>query len=74
MDGHRITGAISGALFAGLALSAVMLAGAKLTGKPSELIELERKSAGKLGIAVPTGDAPAGFGEQVLTHCQSQRR
>lgn len=64
MDIDRITGAVTGSVVAGLALSAVMLAGEKITGKPSELIE--RKAAAKLGISTPAGDA-TGL-EQLITH------
>lgn len=66
MDIDRITGAVTGGVVAGLALSAVMLAGEKITGKPSELIELERKVAAKLGISTPAGDATGH--EQLITH------
>ena len=66
MDIDRITGAVTGGIVAGLALSAVMLAGEKLTGKPSELIELKRKAAAKLGISTPAGDATGR--EQLITH------
>ena len=44
MDIDRITGAVTGGVVAGLALSAIMLAGEKLTGKQSELIELKRRA------------------------------
>ena len=66
MDIDRITGAVTGGVVAGLALSAVMLAGEKLTGKPSELIELERKATAKLGISTLAGDATGH--EQLITH------
>lgn len=56
-----------GGLVAGLALSAVMLAGEKLSERPSELIELERKTAAKLGVVTRTGDAPATGTEQLVT-------
>lgn len=68
MSGGRVAGAVAGGLVAGLALSAVMLAGERLGGKPSELIELERKTAAKLDIVTPHGDAPPTAAEQVITH------
>ena len=68
MSGGRVAGAVAGGLVAGLALSAVMLAGERLSGNPSELIELERKAAAKLDIATPHGDAPATIAEQVVSH------
>ena len=64
----RAGGAIAGALIAGLGLSAVMLLGEKLGGKPSELIGLERNTAAKLDIGTRTGDAPATAAEQLVTH------
>ena len=68
MDGRRATRSVLGGVAAGIGLSAVMLLGEKLSGKPSELIELERKSAAKLGIDTPGGDEPATLAEQVVTH------
>ncbi len=59
---------MTGALVAGLALSAVMLVGEKLSGKPSELIELERKTAAKLSIETPPDGVPATTTEQLITH------
>lgn len=68
MDGARTAGAVIGGLAAGLGLSAVMLAGERLSGKPSELIELERKTAAMLDVATRGGDAPATATEQLVTH------
>jgi len=59
---------MAGGLVAGLALSAVMLVGEKLSGKPSELIELERKTAAKLNIKTPPYGVPATTTEQLITH------
>ena len=64
----RLAGAVAGGLVAGLALSAVMIAGEKASGKPSELIELERKTAAKLAIPTPPADECASLGEQIVTH------
>ena len=41
---------MTGGLVAGLVLSAVMLLGEALSGQPSALIELERKTATKRGV------------------------
>lgn len=67
MDAKRAAGAAAGSLVAGLALSAVMLAGEKLSGDPSELIELERRTAVKLDVDTPIGEAPATIIEQLVT-------
>lgn len=70
MDAKRTAGAVAGGVLAGLALSAVMLIGEKLSGKPSELIELERGAAARLDIATPSAEAPATATatEQAITH------
>ena len=67
-DARRAGGAVIGGVAAGLALSAVMLLGEKLSGKPSELIELERATARKLDLVVRSGDLPATATEQLVTH------
>ena len=67
-NGERVAGAVAGGLIAGIALSAIMLAGEKVTGKPSELIELERATAGKLDVTTSTGNVPATVTEQIVTH------
>ena len=64
---RRVGGAMLGGLAAGAGLSAVMLLGEKLAGKPSELIELERATAAKLDLPTPAGDAPATMTEQLVT-------
>lgn len=68
MNGERATGAMAGGLIAGLTLSAVMILGEKLSGRPSELIELERATADKLDIDTRQGNAPATTTEQIVTH------
>ncbi len=67
MNGRRVTGAVAGALLAGLGLSALMMAGEKKTGKPSELADLERRAAGRLGRDTPPVDQLPDVGEQTLT-------
>ncbi len=51
-----MTGAVAGALVAGLGISALLLAGERKSGEPSELATLERAGAEKLGVH-PTPDA-----------------
>lgn len=65
---RRLGGAVLGGVAVGIGLSAVMLLGEWLSGKPSELIELERATAARLAIATPTGPAPATATEQAITH------
>ncbi len=64
---RRLAGAVAGATVAGLGLSALMMLGERKTGKPSELIDLERRSAAKLGREVPPPDRLPTAGEQALT-------
>lgn len=45
-----------------------MLLSKELSGKPAELIELERKTTTKLGFETSHGNAPATLAEQVVTH------
>lgn len=59
---------MTGGIVAGLALSAVMLLGETLSGRPSELIKLERKTAAKLGVQTLPNEAPATISEQLVTH------
>ena len=68
MTAGRAAGAVAGGLAAGLGLSAVMLLGERLSGQPSELIELERKTAAKLGINAGRASEPASEAEQIITH------
>ncbi len=56
MNGRRTAGAVAGALVAGLGLTAMMMAQEKKTRKASELTDLGRASAHRLGVNhVPTG-------------------
>ena len=50
MNGKYVAGAVAGSLVAGLGITAMMMAGEKKSGKPSELINLERASARKLDV------------------------
>lgn len=49
MNGKRMTGAIAGGLVTGLGITALLMAGEKRSGEPSELTLLERTIARKLG-------------------------
>lgn len=56
MNGRRTAGAIAGALVAGLGLTAMMMAQERKTRKASELTDLGRASAHRLGVHhVPPG-------------------
>lgn len=56
---HNV-GAIAGGLLAGLAMTAMLIAGERKSGKPSELTQLERVGAEKLKFdTAPPGDLPS---------------
>ena len=57
IDGRYLAGALAGSLIAGLGITAMMMVGERKSGKPSELIDLQRAGARKLDVPVP--DAPA---------------
>lgn len=66
MNGRRMAGAIIGALVAGLGITAMLMAGEKKSGKPSELTLLERTSAHKLGVHTPPDDSLPDASEQAI--------
>lgn len=66
MDGKRMAGAIAGGLVAGLGITAMLMAGEKKSGEPSELALLERTSAQKLGVTVPPDDRLPDATEQAV--------
>ncbi|TXC70473.1 hypothetical protein FSB78_05590 [Sphingomonas ginsenosidivorax] len=67
MNGKHMTGAIAGALVAGLGLTVMMMAGERKSGKPSELTELERAGARELGVRfVPQDDRLPDATEQAI--------
>lgn len=66
MSTSRLAGAIAGSLVAGLGLTALLLAGERKSGKPSEIVDLERASAAKLGLAVPRRNALPDAREQAI--------
>lgn len=66
MNERRLAGAVAGGLVAGLALTVMLVAGERKSGKPSELADLERTGAAKLGREVPGANELPEAGEQTL--------
>ncbi|WP_143051770.1 hypothetical protein [Sphingomonas palmae] len=67
MNGRRMAGAMAGGLVAGLGITALMIAGERKSGKPSELADLERTSAHRLGVhPVPPADRLPDATEQAV--------
>ncbi len=66
MDSSRMAGAVVGGVLAGLGITALLIAGERKSGKPSELTVLERKAAEKLGLETPPADALPSAGEQAV--------
>jgi hypothetical protein len=64
MSGRRLAGAIAGGLVAGLGITAMLIAGERKNGKPSELAGLERRSAAKIGLEASPAEALPSPGEQ----------
>ncbi len=67
MNGKRMAGAIAGGLVAGLGLTAMMMLQEKKSGKPSELTDLGRASAAKLGRVTSPADQLPSPSEQAVT-------
>ncbi len=63
---RHFAGAVAGGVIAGLALSAMLIAGERKSGQPSELAELERTSARRLGLNVPADAALPDAREQAI--------
>lgn len=66
MSGARLIGAVAGGLAAGLGLSALLIMGEGRSGRPSELAELERAGARRLGLGVPDAGTLPGPREQAV--------
>lgn len=66
MSGGRLLGAIAGGLVAGLGITAMLIAGERKSGKPSELAALERASATCVGIRTPDAAILPGAKEQAV--------
>jgi len=62
----RWAGALAGGLVAGLGITALLIAGERKSGEPSELATLERAAADKLGLDTPPADQLPSAGEQVV--------
>lgn len=66
MNGKYWAGAIGGGLIAGLGITAMMMAGEKKSGNPSELIALERASAHRFDVRTPKATAMPTGTEQAV--------
>ena len=67
MSGTRMAGAVAGALMAGLGLTAMMIKQEKKTRKASELTDLGRASAHRIGVHhVPADKRPPDPQEQAV--------
>lgn len=56
MGGTRVAGAVAGGLVAGLGITALLMMQERKTGKPSELTDLERAGAARIGRSPPPAD------------------
>ena len=63
---RRLAGAIAGALVAGTGITAMLIAGERSSGKPSELVDLGRQTARRVGVTAPTSDALPTPAEQAM--------
>lgn len=66
MNGRRLAGAVAGGLVAGLGITAMLIAGERKSGQPSELATLERSGARQLGLEAAAADALPDAGEQAV--------
>jgi uncharacterized membrane protein YagU involved in acid resistance len=66
MNGKRWAGAIAGGLVAGLGITALLVAGERKSGEPSELAQLERAAAAKIGRTPPPADQLPDASEQAV--------
>lgn len=62
----RFAGAIAGGLIAGLGITAMLMAGERKSRRPSELAELERTGAERLGLETPSADTLPDAREQAI--------
>jgi hypothetical protein len=68
VSGARVLGAVAGGLVAGIGITVLLVSGERKSGRPSELVDLERVSAIRLGLAVSERDALPGPREQAVIH------
>lgn len=61
----HLAGAVAGGLAGGLALTGLLIAMERISGKPSELIGIERSAAARLGIDTLTASELPGTSEQL---------
>jgi hypothetical protein len=67
VSGRRTAGAIAGGLLAGLGITAMLMAGEKKSGKPSELTALERAAADRIGLETSgAGQLPSSAEQAVI--------
>lgn len=57
MSLERTVGAVVGSLIAGLGLTALLVAGERRSGRPNEIVDLERTGLRRLDLDVPDDDA-----------------
>ena len=62
----RLWGAVAGGLVAGLGISEMLIAGERKTDKPSELAEIERAGAHRLGFHFPVNGTLTDSYEQAV--------
>ncbi|MCH2488476.1 MAG: hypothetical protein MK010_12185, partial [Erythrobacter sp.] len=66
MNTARLIGAMAGGLVAGLAITALLIKGEQDRGEPSELADLERTTADRLGGETPPADSLPDAREQAV--------
>lgn len=66
MSGRRTAGAVAGGLVAGLAITALLVAGERKNRKPSELTNLKRADARQFGLHTPDTRVLPDAREQVI--------
>ncbi|MBB3938134.1 hypothetical protein [Aureimonas phyllosphaerae] len=66
MNGLRLLGAVAGGMTAGICITALLVAGERKSGRPSELADLERAAEARLGLRVRDHGALPGPGEQAV--------
>lgn len=62
----RMLGAVAGGLVAGLGISTMLIAGERKSRQPSELAELEREGAKRIGVTPPAADVLPDTREQAV--------
>lgn len=65
-SGRRLAGAVAGGLIAGLGITTMLMAGERQGGQPSELADLERTGARRVGLDPPAADTVPDGREQAI--------